>query len=273
MFQVRKRRNTLSTSLSLLELIYHSIVRASRKSHSNALIGLMKEMLQAVIFVAVFFLMFSVFGLRGTAIRGDFLLYVMSGIFIFLTHTKTMGAVAGAEGPASPMMQHAPMNTLVAICAAGFGALYTQVLTLFVILFIYHIAFTPLVIEDATSAFGMFLVGWFTGFGIGVVALALKPWAPGFIGVFTQLYQRANMLASGKMFVANTLPSFMISLFDWNPLFHSIDQARGFIFINYNPHYSSVSYPVILGFVFLMVGMMIEFYTRKNASASWQARR
>ena len=30
----------------------------------------------------------------------------------------------------------------------------------------------------------------------------------------------------------------MLTIFDWNPLFHTIDQARGFTFINYNPHYS-----------------------------------
>jgi ABC-type polysaccharide/polyol phosphate export permease len=34
------------------------------------------------------------------------------------------------------------------------------------------------------------------------------------------------------------------ALFIWNPLFHIIDQARGFVFINYNPHYTSISYPI-----------------------------
>lgn len=41
------------------------------------------------------------------------------------------------------------------------------------------------------------------------------------------------MIASGKMFVANTLPNFMLAMFDWNPLLYTIDQARGFAFINY----------------------------------------
>jgi hypothetical protein len=31
---------------------------------------------------------------------------------------------------------------------------------------------------------------------------------------------------------ANTMPYFMLAMFDWNPLFHLIDQARGFTFIN-----------------------------------------
>ncbi len=81
------------------------------------------------------------------------------------------------------------------------------------------------------------------------------------------------MIASGKMFLANTLPAHMLAMFDWNPLFHAIDQSRGFIFINYNPHFSSISYPIYVGLVCLTIGLMGEFYTRRSASASWDAKR
>ena len=81
------------------------------------------------------------------------------------------------------------------------------------------------------------------------------------------------MLASRKMFVANTLPSFMLAMFDWNPLFHAIDQARGFAFINYNPRYSNWEYAFWVAIVLIMIGLMGEFYTRKHASLSWNARR
>ena len=81
------------------------------------------------------------------------------------------------------------------------------------------------------------------------------------------------MVASGKMFLANTLPSSMLAYFNWNPLFHIIDQARGFVFVNYNPHNSSIAYPVYLTFALLMIGLMGDFFTRKYASASWSARR
>jgi len=32
-----------------------------------------------------------------------------------MTHIGAISAVATAEGPASPMMQHAPMNTVIAV--------------------------------------------------------------------------------------------------------------------------------------------------------------
>lgn len=259
--------------MAMAELVYHSVVRSVRKQHNNAFVAVFMNMMQSVMFVAAFYIMFTILGLKGAAIRGDFLVYIMSGIFLYLTHTKAVGAVAGSEGPASPMMQHAPMTTIIAIASAAMGALYIQVLSLFVILFAYHVAFAPLQIEQPIAAFGMLLIAWFTGCAIGMVLLAMKPWFPSFVSIFSMVYQRANMIASGKMFVANTLPSSMLAMFDWNPLFHAIDQARGFAFINYNPRYSNYEYPLWVGLVLLMIGLMGEFYTRKYASLSWNARR
>ena len=117
------------------------------------------------------------------------------------------------------------------------------------------------------------LAAWASGAAIGLALLALKPWFPTVATLMSTLYMRANMIASGKMFVANTLPSFMLAMFDWNPLFHLIDQARGFAFINYFPRNSNWEYAVYVTIALIMLGLMGEFYTRRHASASWEARR
>ncbi|NSY37297.1 ABC transporter permease [Leisingera sp. ANG59] len=273
MFQQRTQPSWMSGFFALCEVVFHSIVRSVRSKHNNAFLALGLNLLQTILFVLAFYVMFAVLGLRGAAIRGDFLLYVMSGVYLFMVHTKTVSAVAGAEGPSSPMMQHAPMNTMVALLSAAIGALYIQVLSLFIILFAYHVAYTPVHIEEPIPAFGMVLLAWITGFGVGLVFLVLKPWAPSFVSILMMIYQRANMIASGKMFLANTLPSFMLAMFDWNPLFHCIDQARGFVFINYNPHFSSWQYAAWVALVLIVIGLMGEFYTRRHVSLSWNARR
>ena len=225
MFHVSTPQSKASGFFTICELIYHATVRDIRKSHRNAVVGLVLNMLQAAIFVLAFFLMFYVLGMRGNAIRGDFLLYIMSGIFLYLTHVKAMSSIVMAEGPASPMMLHAPMNTVISICAAALSALYTQVFSIVVILIVYHIGFTPITIDNPAGAMGMLLLSWISGVAVGIIFLAIKPWAPEFVGIATGIYSRANMIASGKMFVANTLPAYMVSVFDWNPLFHAIDQA------------------------------------------------
>lgn len=272
MFQYSRKQSSLGSALALSELIYHSIVRHVRKSHGNALMAIVTNVLQSLVMVLAFYIMFSILGLRGAALRGDFLLYIMTGIFLFMTHTKVIGAVLAAEGPTSPMMKHAPMNTIVAISAAALGSLYVQLISLFVILFTYHVAVTPVEIDQPVGAFGMLLLAWFTGVSIGLVFLALKPWFPAFVALASTAFRRVNMIASGKMFVVNTLPAFMLALFDWNPLFHIIDQARGYTFINYSPRYTSIEYPLYVGLVLLMIGLMGEFYTRRHASLSWSAR-
>lgn len=272
MFTPQRRKGKVSTAFSILELIFHSTVRSIRKSHGNAMVGLIMNMMQTIVLVGVFYVMFDILGMRGNTVRGDFLLYIMSGIFMFMTHTRTMGAVSGAETSTSAMMKHAPMTTAVSIGSAALGVLYIQTLSLVVVLFVYHVAFVPITIDDPVGAYAMLLLSWFTGAAFGTVLLAARPWAPGAVGVFQQLYSRANMIASGKMFLANTLSFKMLKLFDWNPLFHTIDQARGFTFINYNPHYSSWTYPLYVGLAFLMLGLMGEFYTRQRASVSWSAR-
>lgn len=273
MFQSRASTSTFGIAINLLELIYHGTVRQLRKSHRSAIMGLITNITQSLIMVGVFYMMFSILGLRGSAIRGDFLLFVMSGIFLFMTHTKAMSAVAGSEGAASPMMQHAPMNTVISIASAALAALYIQVLSIIFILTIYHAAVTPITVSEPVGAMAMILLAWFTGVAVGMVFLAIKPWAPGFVAIATTLYARANMIASGKMFVANTLPGSMLAMFDWNPLFHCIDQARGFTFINYNPHFSSIQYAVVVSLTMIMIGLMGEFFTRKHVSASWAAGR
>lgn len=273
MFEAHRPKTRTRSAVGMLELIYHSIVRDVRKGHRNALIGLLASMMQTVVFVAVFYFMFSILGLKGNAIRGDFVLYLMSGILLFLTHNKAMSAVMGAEGPASAMMKHAPMNTVVSIVSSALSSLYIQLLAMMTILFLYHIIFNPITIYRPVGAVAMTLLAWFSGVAVGMVFMALKPWAPGIVGIASSIYMRANMVTSGKMFVANTLPGYLLVMFDWNPLFHSIDQARGFTFINYNPHFSSISYPIKLSIALIMVGLMLEFYTRKHASVSWEAGR
>lgn len=255
------------------DLLYHSIVRFVRKSSSNALMGLISNILQTVLMIVVFYVMFSVFGIRGSALRGDFLIFLMTGIFLFLTHTKTMGAVVSSEGPTSPIMKHAPMTTFLSISSAALATLYLQILSALVILFVTHVAIRPVVIEDPGGVFLSFVLAWFSGLTIGLIFLAIKPFAPNVTKIGTTVYARANMIASGKMFVANNMPSYLLPYFAWNPLFHTIDQARGAAFINYFPRVTSITYPIYFSLGVLVIGMMAEFMTRQYASASWNGRR
>ena len=273
MFESRRPRSTADLAFNMAILTFHTTARKVRQRHGNAVMSIMMSLFQSIMFVAAFYLMFSVLGMRGAVLRGDFFLYLVSGIFLFLTHAQAVGQVSSAEGPATQMMLHAPMNTLVAIISSALASLYIQTISLTVILLIIHVVSAPLEFYYWPGALMMYLLAWASGVGVGLVFLAAKPWAPDVIEIVKLAYIRANMLASGKMFVANMMPSAVIAYFDWNPLFHVIDQARGFTFRNYFPHFSNWEYPVYATIVLIMVGFMIEAYTRQHASASWDAKR
>jgi ABC-type polysaccharide/polyol phosphate export permease len=265
-------RTWLGLGFETLELIYHVAVRNLRKTHHNAILGLVMSIVQALLMLLIMYFMMSLFGMRRIAVRGDFMLYVMSGVFMFMTHIKAIGAVSSSDGPTSPMMMHAPMNPIISIMGSALGSLYQQTLAASIILFCYHAMVTPITIDEPVGMMGMYLLSWFSGVGIGMVFLSAKPWQPELIGIMVAIYQRINMIASGKMVLANNLGPNRRDWFDWNPLFHTIDQARGFIFLNYTPRYTSYDYAIGYALVCVMIGLMAEFFTRQHASASWNKR-
>lgn len=273
MFQPTAPRTHVGSLLRTAELIFHVAVRDIRKSHGNAIMGLILTILQSVVMVLFFWFMLTVLKMRGSAVRGDFMLYSMSGIFMYMTHIKAIKAVSSAEGPTSAMMKHAPMNTIVAIAGQALASLYQQVLSIVVILFFYNTCFNRITIDQPIGALCMLLLAWVSGIAIGMIFKAATPWAPNFFSILNTVYSRANMIASGKMFLANAMPTSKLAWFWWNPLFHVIDQNRGFVFLNYNPHYSSILYPVVVTGVLMVLGLMGDTFTNKYASISWSAGR
>lgn len=273
MFAQRQNRNMLQAAFTTLSLIYHVTVNELRKGQRNAVVGLLLTLVQSLVMILGFFAMFWIIGVRQSPIRGDFIVYIMTGIFMFMAHSQAIGAVATAGNPTDVMMMHGPMNTAISISAAALATLYRQTFSAVVVLTGYNALIAPINLENPLACYGMLLLAWFSGCCIGLIFLAIRPWWPEAAKILTQLYQRINMLASGKMFVANTMPMFMLHMFAWNPLFHIIDQTRGFAFINYAPRNSNLSYPIYATLALLMFGLMAEFVTRKSASISWNAAR
>ena len=266
-------RSRLGLAFETLELVYHIAIRNLRRTHNNAVLGLVMSIVQSLIMLLVMFFMMQLFGMRRIAVRGDFMLYVMSGVFMFMTHIKTIRAVSQADGPTSQMMMHAPMNPVISIMGAALASLYQQTLAAASILFVYHAIWNPVVIDEPVGMLGMYLLSWFSGIGIGMVFMSARPWQPELVMIIVTLYTRANVIASGKMVLANNLASNRRSWFDWNPLFHIIDQTRGFVFLNYTPRYTSYEYAIKYALVCILIGLMAEFFTRQHASASWGKQR
>jgi ABC-type polysaccharide/polyol phosphate export permease len=270
--KARVNKTLFSASMSFMELLFHSVVRDARKSSGNATLGLLIVMAQSLMMLAFFFLLFTVLGMRSVAIRGDFVIFLLTGIFLFLTHNKAVKSAMGAVSPVGGLTLHTPINSLLNIMASVLSGLYLQVLGFALILLVVHILRGGLDFYNPAGLIFPFFMAWASGIAIGLIFGVLTPFAPKFMPMVSMMYRRANMITSGKMLPANYMSATMITWFDWNPLFHSIDQARGHAFVNYFPHHTNMEYPVYLSLTLVMIAMMIEFWLRKNMSQSWGKR-
>ncbi len=262
-----KQKSLLIASFEFMELVYHSVVREVRTQSGNATFGILKEVGQIATFMAVFYLLFMFMG-RSAAIRGDFMMFLITGILLLMTHIKAISSVRSANNATSPMMMHAPMTVILSILANAFAGLYLQAIAVFIVVTTLWIFGMDTSIQNPPGLVLPVIFSWASGIGIGMIFMMIAPVAPGFMKVFTQAYMRAQMLTSGKFLPAAYMPSSMIGFFDWNPLFHTIDQARLATFINYNKEVSSLDYAIWFTFVTVTIGLMGELWARKNLSAS-----
>lgn len=52
--------------------------------------------------------------MRGVAVRGSFILNVLAGVFVLITHNNAASEVVGG-GPVNQMLQRAPVSTFLLI--------------------------------------------------------------------------------------------------------------------------------------------------------------
>lgn len=246
------------TFSDLTYLLNAAILRDIRRTHVNAVAAVLMEMAQIAALLGGFMLLTHVMSFGGTPIRGDMLIYLMTGIFVFQVHTRTMMAVFRAETRGSQIMNHKPLSSAITVAAAALGSLYLQVISAAAILAGYHFGWSAIELEDPVGLASAFFLAWALGVAMGLACLSLKSVFPSSAGLMAQLYSRANMLASGQMFVANALPSAWLVWFSWNPLFHIIDQARGFAFQNYEPWFTSFAYPAIATGILLLSSIIFS---------------
>lgn len=266
------RKAGLLDLAELLVSIHHASVREIRRTHANTGLGIVVNLGQNVIMIGVMYAAAWIMGFGTSMIRGDYLLYVITGIFLYMVHVKAMAAVSSSEGPLSPGLRNVPLNQTVSAAGAAIASLWMQAISVAVIIFLYDMLWQPLFIDNIAGMALMILLAWASGIGLGMMLMAIRPWSQDAASLLSQLYMRVSMILSGSMFVANALPQFFLPWFSWYPLFHMVDQARGAAFINYTPWFTSAAYAGAMAAGILILGLLAEYNTRVRASASWFAK-
>lgn len=272
MFTTQNNDSKLYGIFRFFELLYHGTVREVRKQHRSPIAGLISDIVQSAIYVLFFLMLTRVMGMRQPAIRGNEILYIMTGVFLFLVHIRAIGAVMGTKGPLNPMNLHRSMNSVLNILSASLAAVYIQIIAFIILMFASNVLVERVTVYDPKGFAFAFFVAWIAGVAIGNLMLSLSVFFPKIMKIASQTFQRVNMIFSGKFFLAGTVPGYMFALFSWNPLFHVIDYCRGAAFINYSATRTNINYALWVTFALFVLSFMLDHWARKYASESWKAR-
>jgi len=264
---INQQKSMFIGALDFLVLIFHSVVREIRTQSGNATLGVFKEVANLGMFMLMFYMIYSFMG-RSIAIRGDFMMFLLTGVALMVVHMKAIGTARSSSNATSAIMQHAPMTVILSIISKAFAGFYLQVVAVVIIVLVLWMFGMDLTVQNPKGLVLPVFFAWASGIAVGLVFMMIAPLAPSFMRTFTKVYMRAQMITSGKFIPAGYLPTALVGYFDWNPLFHCIDQARLATFVNYSKEVSSTSYPIWFTMTFLTVGLMGEFWSRKNLSKS-----
>ncbi|MEO0342502.1 MAG: ABC transporter permease [Pseudomonadota bacterium] len=262
----------LGRILEFFRLVWVVTINKSRQGSSNALKAMLMRSLQMVVMMAAFYALISVTGLRSMSVRGDFMLFLASGIFLLFLHLGGLNSAMGIGDTEHGANVHAPVTPLLNLVSSALSQLHTNVITIAVILLLIHLLIEPVKIDNLQKVAAACGVTLLSGMAIGSVIGGIGSFIPLVKKFAPMVFMRVNMVFSGKMFAANSLPISMIPFFWWNPLFHCIDQARDGIFVNYTAKHTTLAYPLWLSFGLFALGFMLMHASKKLVSQSWSAR-
>lgn len=99
-----------------------------------------------------------------------------------------------------------------------------------------------------------YLLTWAVGCGLGFILGVTVAYFPEFEKVVGFL-QRPLIFLSAVLFPSSTLPTQARELLMWNPLVHTIEQARHALYPFYNPSETNLLYPSVFALVVLAMGV------------------
>jgi len=246
-----------------LVVLYATTVREIRNSAGNSQLGLVMNILQTLAFVAVFYFMFVIVGRRDAGLRGDTVMFLLSGVLLYRLHVNVINKVRGAVSGNLALINYEPTKSVIFVWARALAALYEFFLVSALMVGVYALAMGGVEMHRPSQLVAPILLSWASGVGIGQITMYAEAHI-GWFSIVSQFYQRILMFTSGKFFVANAVPSMVLPYLWWNPLFHAIDISRGALFVNYAPRNSSMVFLVGLTLLLLAVGGLME--SRLNRS-------
>lgn len=255
-------------ALRFLDILRATIVHSIRRETGGSALGFVSALLRPLVLLATFWIIIEVMGVRGIAIRGNTVTFLLTGILPFLVHVETVTKVSMAVRKARSMLHHAPASIFVYVLAQALATLYLNLAAAILIWTVAELSGAGLGLRDPAGLMAPYMLAWLSGLGVGLVFLVIGHVAPTAAQVASTVYTRLQFFTCGKFWAANIMPPALVDYAVWNPLLHIIDQIRGAAFVNYTPQHTSLDWPVAFAIGSVVFGFMLEDRLRKGFSVS-----
>lgn len=245
--------------------LVHAMAVMTLARRSTGAFGLLAAFVTPVALCIGFLTTYEVFGLFRPPLRGDIVLFLLTGIYLFQLAARTRSATALTQGGA--LLHHQPVQPVLLVWSGAIASLYIVLISMGIVFGGAALLRGGLSVEDPAGLALPLLLAWGWGIGCGMVLSGIARYAGGgaIIGL---LWQRAMFLTSGIFYLAASVPGWMRPWFDWNPLFHIIDQMRAAAFVNYAGADTSLAYAAKVVAALLLVGHALERRVRADFSIS-----
>lgn len=250
-----------------LVVLYATTVREIRNASGSSQLGLILNLLQTLAFVAVFYVLFIALGRRDAGLRGDPMMFMLTGVLLFRMHVSVVSGVISSVKSNRALINYEPAKSIIFVWARALADLYVSLLVAVILVSVTALIKGGVEIYYPAGVIVPTLLAWLSAVGIGLIFMYAEAHISWF-SLVSRLYQRFAMFTSGKFFVANAIPTVALAMFWWNPLFHAIDILRGAVFVNYEPKKTSLEFLIGLTVVALVVGHMLEARLHRSLNSA-----
>lgn len=96
---------TLTRAHLAVERLFQATSEEVTRGHQHMLVGVITNVGQTILLVGVFYMVSVLSGFGTAMIRGDLLIYLITGVFLFNLHVKSVGAILASSRAAGKARQ------------------------------------------------------------------------------------------------------------------------------------------------------------------------
>ncbi|PIE12391.1 MAG: sugar ABC transporter permease [Rhodobacterales bacterium] len=241
-------------SFPALRVIVALILREMATTYGRSPGGYLWAIVEPVGMIVVLSFGFSLL-MRSPSLGHSFMLFYATGYLVFNHYSRIYGSVVNSINYSRPLLKYPAVTWIDSMIARLTLALLTNLFNSFLI-----IGGTILVVGtsgviDPVPVFLAFFLATMLGLGIGAMNSVLM----GLFPIWRSLWNIAMgplMIASAVIYIMEDLPDFAQNILWWNPLTHITGLSREGFFSTYHPNYISEVYVLVIGTVFLVLGLI-----------------